>query len=88
MPLKKFTLASNLKNHEKQQQIVLAKYYLTLVLAQCITLVLAKFKKTNLGRKKQAEVFFLFFFYIFFKKINSGFPRQENQLGFSLQIRK
>ena len=53
------------QNHEKQQQIVLAKYYLTLVLAKCITLVLAKFKKTNLGRKKQAEVFFLFFLHFF-----------------------
>ena len=35
--------------------------------------------------KKQVEVFIFTFF---FKKINIGFPRQENQLGFSLQISK
>ena len=102
MPLKKFTLASNLtpksqikpiisstkimKNNNKQYQ-----QNTTLHLYQHNVLHLYQQnsrKPIQAERNKLRYFFFIFFFYIFFNKINFGFPRQENQLGFSLQIRK
>ena len=49
---------------------------------------ISKIQENQFRQKETSCGIFFYFFYIFFKKINSRFPRQENQLGFSLQISK